>query len=353
MKRPTFLAHYNFQTNRNTSKLLIVADSKVNKGFVNELCARLNTNADLLYIDTSRKTRKNVVARHLSYLILAKQALLMGYKYGNIIFWQQFIGLYWSIFSSLKRGTKVGTFLLPLIYKPRRRLIGRIYKLFFHFSLANSALWGAICHSSEELNFYQIIFPKCKNKIFFVPYGRSSETKDRNITIPADTPYFFSGGTSNRDYSTLMSAAAKMKYNFVVACTRKDIKGMNIPDNVRVFHDAYDEKFNSLMQSSYTVVLTLENPDISSGQIVLLKAMEMGKPIIATRSAGTIDYVDETCAFLVEPKNVEQLQGVLNLIIEKPEKTQVRARKAKKRYQEKYSIKKFASHLAELIAKQK
>ena len=355
MKKPTFLAHYNCQTNRNSSRLLIAADCMVNQEFVNVLCDRLNTNADLLYISTSRKTPKSVVAlpRHLSYLIIAKKTLSIEDRYENIIFWQQFIGLYWSLLSYLKIRKKIVTFLLSLIYKPRKGIIGKIFKLFFSFSLSNPDLRGAICYSSEEQKYYQRIFPNCKSKIFFIPYGQrqSFKTKSRNIPISTVSLYFFSGGTSNRDYSTLMSVATKIKYNFVICCTRKDISEMDIPDNVRVFYDAYGEKFNSLMESSYAVVLTLENPYISSGQIVLFKAMEMGKPIVATTSGGIMDYVDETCAFLVKPKNVKKLQEVLKFIVQNPKVAQDRAIRAKKKYQENFTIRRFASSVAEVMSK--
>jgi len=261
MRKATFLVHYNSQANLGPSKLLIVADCKINKNFVNGLCNRLNTNADLLYVDTSRITRKSVVARHISYLVLAKQALSIAYKYDNIVFWQQFIGLHWSYLSYLKRATKVRTFLLPLIYKSRRGIIGTICKLFFSFSLSSSALSGAICHSSKELKYYRRIFPKCKSKIFFIPYGQvRSEAKDRGNTISGETPYFFSGGTSNRDYPTLVYVAPKIeKYKFVLACTKNDIKGLHIPDNVRVVHDAYGEEFDSLMKLDNLDLLYLPN----------------------------------------------------------------------------------------------
>jgi glycosyltransferase involved in cell wall biosynthesis len=208
---------------------------------------------------------------------------------------------------------------------------------------------GAICHSSEELKYYHEIFPKCKNKIFFVPYGKSYKTKDKNISISVATPYFFSGGTSNRDYSTLIAVATKMKYDFVVACTPKDITGISVPDNVMMFFDAYDEKFDLLINSSYAVILTLENTDISSGQLVLLKAMEMGKPIVATRGAGILDYVDDTCAFLVDSKNVEELERVLEFIVKNPEEAKGKAEKAKKRHWERFTIQKFAFSIAEVV----
>jgi len=343
-----YLSNYN-QNDYNSSKLLIVADCRVEQSLVNVLCDKLNTNADLLYIDSSRETRKKALERHFSYLILAIQAMLIGHKYENIIFWQQFIGLYWS-FYPFKSRVKFNALLTPLIYKSRKGILGQLYRLFFGFCLSNSVLKGAICHSSDELKYYQTVFPDCKNKIFFIPYGITSEVRVRQNLISEENSYFFAGGTSNRDYSTLMYAAAKLKqFNFVVACTKRDIKGIEVPDNVKVLHDAYGEKFDLLIKSSLAVVLTLENPNISSGQIVLLKAMEMEKPIIVTKCAGITDYIDEDCAFLVNTNDPEDLRKVLELIISNPEEANVRAKRAQERYRERFTVQKFASLLAELI----
>ena len=352
MRSLRFLPHYNnSQGNHNKVDVLIVADSVVSHAFVDELCNRLYTNADLLYIDTSRSTRTGVAKRHLSYFILAIKALLIRHKYKKIIFWQQFIGLYWSTFSFLSNGSSVVAVLLPMIYKARKRVLGKLYKLFFSFALSKPALTAAVCHSSEELKYYKKTFPKSRNKIFFIHYGQGPKTEDTGMSPSENFDYFFSGGTSNRDYSILVSVAAKMKYSFVFACTWNDIKGVKIPRNVMVFHDAYGDKFDVLIRSARAVVLTLENPYISSGQIVLLKSMAMKKPIVATKSAGTLDYVDDTCAYLIEPHNEEQLQVALTRIIENPQEAEIRAAKANKRYHEKYSIQKFAFHLSELMTK--
>lgn len=349
MKKPIFLAHYNLSEVATRTKLLIVADCRVNGDLINILSERLNTNVDLLYLDTSRKTGKSTLARHFSYFILAIHALSIGDKYNNILFWQQFIGLYWGYLSRIKGEIHTSIFLTPLIYRSRKGIIGKMYKLFFTFSLSNPAIKGAICYSSTELKYYQKVFVKNRDKVFFIPYGQSSKIRDKNTVTLQRNPYLFSGGTSNRDYRTLLSAAEKIKYTFVIACTQRDIKELSIPDNVQVFHDAYGEEFDSLMRFSYGVILSLKDTNISSGQIVLLKAMETGKPIVATRSAGTINYVDETCAFLVEPRNVEDLQRALRFIIENPEKAQDKAMRAKKKYQRSFTAQRFASSMAEVI----
>lgn len=355
MKKPILLTCYSCQgsDNNNNSKLLIAADCRVDQNFIDALGQKLKTNIDLLYIDTSKKAGKKAMERHLSYFILAQKAISIRGKYDTIIFWQQFVGLYWGVLSRFAKKGKAKVFLLHLIYKERKGVLGKIHKLFFSFSLSNRTLVGATCHSSQELKYYQKIFYSCKDKVFFIPYGQSYEAINKNIAIPVKKPYFFSGGTSNRDYFTLMSVATMMNYNFVVACTPKDVSGIAISDNVTVFFDAYGETFSSLMDSSCAVLFTLKNPNISSGQLVLLKAMAMEKPIVATKSSGILDYVDDTCAFLVEHKNVEEIQRVLAFIIANPKEAQLKAAEAKKRYQEAFSTQKFAFSLAELVTRKK
>ena len=259
-------------------KILIVADCRVNKDFIDTLCARLNVLGDLIYIDTSRKTISSVARRHFSYLVLALNAIFNGKNYKAILFWQQFIGLYYSLLSHMiiKR---TDACLMPFIFKSRKGVLGRIYKAFINLGLRDKVIKGAICHSSAELIHYHKVFFRNKDKIFFIPYGQSPMNKNhRNNAnnISCEKPYFFSGGTSNRDYLMLATVAEKINFPFVVACTRKDIKGIECPHNVKVYHDAYGDKFDALLGESSAVILLSRDPNISSGQIVLLQAMQNG-----------------------------------------------------------------------------
>jgi len=265
-----FLVHYNSICKQKPLDLLIVADCLLNRTFVNALCERLNSNADLFYIDTSRKTRTPILIRHASYFILALKVFFLEKEYKIIIFWQQFIGLYYGLLSYLKKTERPNAFLMPFIFKQRKGALGKIHKLLFSLALRCSAIRAVICHSSCEMMYYQRIFSRNRNKIYFIPYGQSSENEDNNKHLLADKPYFFSGGTSNRDYVTLASAAAKTKYYFIIACTQTDIKGLNMPSNFKVIHDAYRKKFDSLVKECLAVIIPLKDPNISSGQIFLL-----------------------------------------------------------------------------------
>lgn len=59
------------------------------------------------------------------------------------------------------------------------------------------------------------------------------------------------------------------------------------------------------MYNSYLVVIPLKDLNISSGQLVALQAMQMGKPIIITKSKGITDYLDngKTAIFINNTKN--------------------------------------------------
>ena len=58
------------------------------------------------------------------------------------------------------------------------------------------------------------------------------------------------------------------------------------------------------LQTSLALVL----PSIyESGGAVVLEAMAMGKPVIATRWGGPVDYLDESCGILVEPTSYQNM----------------------------------------------
>jgi len=137
MKKLTFLTHYNCQINCDSSKLLIVADCMVNQEFVNVLCDKLNTNADLLYIDTYRKTPKNVVAlpRHLHHFS-AKSLESYLKKAGTVVERRMYPGTIFSMLGptiKIMRGNKMTVFSIAIrvtaviVGKIYNRLLGRYF----------------------------------------------------------------------------------------------------------------------------------------------------------------------------------------------------------------------------------
>lgn len=338
------------QTTNN--KFLIVADCSVSQKFIDILEKELNLCGDLVYIDTSRKTKTRALARHFSYFLLALYTIFKRKYYKFIIFWQQFIGVYFSLIARVLNVKYPPALMMALIFKERKGVLGRLLKMIYNLAFQYKVIMGAICYSSFELGYYQSLFPQVKNKFLFVPYGQSTEDISCCDNIDPNgggKPYFFSGGVSNRDYLTLLSVAKNFDFLFVIACKHRDIKGVKIPPNVKVFYEVSLREFDKLLKKSFGVILLFKDPNISSGQIVLLKAMEFGKPIIVTRSAGVIDYVDESCAFLVEHKDGNHLRLILKNVISNLSEARARGINAQKRYRDKFTIESFAVRVSKLI----
>jgi hypothetical protein len=126
---------------------------------------------------------------------------------------------------------------------------------------------------------------------------------------------YFSGGVSNRDYSAVKRLAEMMGgKKFSVACLPKDLLRMSpIPQNMHVNCDAYGDVFEELILSTNAVVLPLEDPNATSGQIVCLRAMQSAKPVFMTRNNFMSDWMPEIASlrFLVMYDELEELRSLL------------------------------------------
>jgi glycosyltransferase involved in cell wall biosynthesis len=150
--------------------------------------------------------------------------------------------------------------------------------------------------------------------------------------------YIFSGGTSNRDYATLIEAVRSLEVKLIIACRPEDVNLNNCPPNVQVAFDAYGDAFEKLIADSFLNVIPLKDIRISSGQICLLKAMSYAKPIVATAAAGVEDYIDETCAYLVPPGSSSLMRtAIFNAIMNRDEAIRKGAL-GYKRFMDKFSV---------------
>jgi hypothetical protein len=132
----------------------------------------------------------------------------------------------------------------------------------------------------------------------------------------APTSDYFSGGVSNRDYPALKYLSETMKDKlFSVACLPKDLARMSpIPPNMQVDDNAYDDAFEELILSSKAVILPILNPNVTSGQIVCLRAMQSAKPVFMTRNNFMVDWMQDVgdLRFFVMYDEVDQLHLLLS-----------------------------------------
>jgi glycosyltransferase involved in cell wall biosynthesis len=79
-----------------------------------------------------------------------------------------------------------------------------------------------------------------------------------------------------------------------------------------VEHSLTAAQCHSVVQRSRFSVVPLLDPDIASGQVTVIESMRMNRPVIATRSIGTMDYIrDSQTGTLVPPHEPEALAAAM------------------------------------------
>jgi glycosyltransferase involved in cell wall biosynthesis len=121
------------------------------------------------------------------------------------------------------------------------------------------------------------------------------------IFSPASQDYVFAAGSSNRDYGTFFNAIKDLDTRVVVVAKRFNLHGHLIPKNVEVLYDVYGDQYYELLKNAQLIVIPLDDPELSSGQMVLLESMGLGKAVIASEVWGVSDYVDDGRNALLVP----------------------------------------------------
>lgn len=225
---------------------------------------------------------KSSVFRHLNYFKTALRALLFCKKFDNIVFWQQYIALYsiflMKLFPFHNKEKKIYIYYI-LYKKSNHTFYNSIKESFFLYLINDKRVAKAVFFSSNDYLFSKIIDSKRVVIDFKTKNVGYHNTEVESSIQDKDNSYFFSGGTSNRNYDLLISAFDGLDKKLVICSKPDNIKTKKRSNNIEIFFDRYGEDFNKLLMNSVALVLAFEDKVTVSGQLVILKALEYGKII--------------------------------------------------------------------------
>lgn len=194
---------------------------------------------------------------------------------------------------------------------PRPQSLRWRLKTALYRTVARRAL-GILTNSRGEVESTVRRFGLEAGRVRYVPMYSTVEPGERGEA----RGYVLSAGRTLRDNATLLEAARRFRWPLVWVAGRGDAAGEALPDNVRMMREIPLEEHLRLMEGANAVVVPLLPAERSTGQVVVLEAMAMGKPVVATRLAGTTDLLEDgRTGILTEPGDAAGLAAAVERVM--------------------------------------
>lgn len=168
-----------------------------------------------------------------------------------------------------------------------------------------------VVHSRQECELVSQWLNIPASRFEFVPLQRAE--------IPAissedlENPFILSMGSANRDYKTFFDAVKKLNIRTIVVASRSALMGLEIPSNVEILSGLNHNQCLELAQKARLNVVPLIDHPTAAGQVTVVEAMRMSRPVIATKCVGTEDYIETgNTGILVQPYAVDELASALH-----------------------------------------
>ena len=185
-----------------------------------------------------------------------------------------------------------------------------------------------VCFSRAEVESYSwtLQFPVKQFEFWPTPYSTDDEAP-----TPSDARFVLALGQSNRDYATLLHALNGSEIPLtIVAADESALGGVAPGANVTVKFNTGHHETAALIGSASVHVIPLHDAGFSSGQTVLLRAMDAQKACVVSDIAGVRDYVrDGETAVLVPPGDIDALKVAVESLWKDPERRARIGRQAK------------------------
>ena len=182
--------------------------------------------------------------------------------------------------------------------------------------LARTALKSVnkfIVHSSAEIINYSQYLNLPVSRFEFIPLHKP--IMPATVNENTSRPFILSMGSANRDYATLFNAIKELNYPLTVVAPPHALSGLSIPTSVTIKSNLTLPECRTLAQQARINIVPILNKNTASGQVTVLEAMMYGRPVIATDTIGTRDYIKHgETGMLTKPQSVTELKEALDTL---------------------------------------
>ena len=170
-----------------------------------------------------------------------------------------------------------------------------------------------VVHSHAEVKTLQELFELADGQVEFVHL--QGPDRPTLATEDLDQPFVVAIGSANRDYDTLLAALERTGFRAKIVASPRVLDQIKVPDNVELIAGASWEECLRLAQQARICVTPLKDPTVATGQVTIVDHLTMGRPIVATSSIGTVDYIKHgITGMLTPPGDVGALVETLQML---------------------------------------
>lgn len=242
---------------------------------------------------------------------------------------------------------------VPFIFTERSQpTINRLRLAYYRFVMRFVSC--AICHSVLEVERYPTLFAGCGTEFVYVPWGTYVPDKAEIIALggplPTDAPapVVVSVGRSGRDYPTLATAAQDLACQVVIICNEAvALGGVTAGGNIEILTNCLGMDYFWQMLRAAVVVVPLRVENISAGQMVIIQAMSLARPLIVTWTPTIGDYLEDGVNALLVPRgDAPALAAAIASLLANPTKAAALGARALADYETRFSG---AAHIRLLV----
>jgi glycosyltransferase involved in cell wall biosynthesis len=169
---------------------------------------------------------------------------------------------------------------------------------------------GLLTNSSAEIDTITRRYRLPRARVRYVPLNTNIAEPQR---MASDDGFVLSAGRTLRDYATLVAAAHGSGVPITIIAGRSDLQRGPLPATLQVLREVSRDVYLDHLRRCRLVALPLLPTERATGQVVMLEAMALGKPVVTTSSPGTVDYIrDGENGVLVPPRDPEALRAAID-----------------------------------------
>lgn len=274
--------------------------------------------------------------RYLKYLFYPLYLAAVRNRYQKIIAWEQFFGLVTAFYLRLLHVRRCPELdVMTFIYRPKKGLVGKVYERFVRYAVTSRYIHKIYVFGKSEIDHYMQLFGLPREKFVAETLGIADTAAQVHALPPARTDRFYiAPGRSNRDYDFLRRAWAERSEPLCIVC---DVSAAQDTPNIHYEKDCHGNAYLRLLADARAAVVPFQAVDFSSGQLVVLQAAMLGKPVIVTENDTIRDYVEDGVTGFIIPKTAQALADALHKL-EDPALYEQMCRSARCRFEQSFSL---------------